>query len=178
MFSTTSLLNMTTTWSCRSPSHLIRRKTPMPSLTATHTPIVDCKIILANLRLSDCPTFIEIWLLWQLCVRTTYDNGEFYFCQFFQQQRRLDLLTITDPTNLSIAGRQRVIFVTSRVHPGETPASLVIQGLIDFLLSDSKEAKKLREKFVFKIVPMLNPDGVFLGNYRWLRANYTIQSLI
>ena len=28
------------------------------------------------------------------------------------------------------------------------------------------QAKMLRKYIVFKIVPMLNPDGVVLGNYR------------
>ncbi|XP_033101503.1 cytosolic carboxypeptidase 6-like [Anneissia japonica] len=84
---------------------------------------------------------------------------------FSVQQRRLDLLTITNPENLANAS-QHVVFITARVHPGESPASYVCQGLIDFLLSQHPIAKVLREHVVFKIVPMLNPDGVYLGNYR------------
>ena len=38
--------------------------------------------------------------------------------------------------------------------------------MIDFLLSSYELAEKLRTYFVFKIVPMLNPDGVKFGNYR------------
>ncbi len=41
-----------------------------------------------------------------------------------------------------------------------------MKGIIDFLVSNAPEAFVLREKFVFKIVPMLNPDGVINGNYR------------
>lgn len=54
----------------------------------------------------------------------------------------------------------------ARVHPGETPASFVCQGLLDLLISSYSVAKILREHVIFKIIPMLNPDGVFLGNYR------------
>lgn len=40
-------------------------------------------------------------------------------------------------------------------------------GVINFLTDpDSEEARILRENFVFKIIPMLNPDGVINGNYR------------
>lgn len=42
----------------------------------------------------------------------------------------------------------------------------MMKGLIDFLTGPSLDAKILRDNFVFKIVPMLNPDGVINGNYR------------
>uniref|UniRef100_A0AVJ2 ATP/GTP binding protein-like 4 n=2 Tax=Homo sapiens TaxID=9606 RepID=A0AVJ2_HUMAN len=82
------------------------------------------------------------------------------------QQRKLDLLTITSPDNLREGAEQKVVFITGRVHPGETPSSFVCQGIIDFLVSQHPIACVLREYLVFKIAPMLNPDGVYLGNYR------------
>ncbi|GCC16632.1 hypothetical protein chiPu_0017296 [Chiloscyllium punctatum] len=42
----------------------------------------------------------------------------------------------------------------------------MMESFIDFLVSQHSVAKALRDVLVFKIVPMLNPDGVFLGNYR------------
>jgi hypothetical protein len=59
-----------------------------------------------------------------------------------------------------------VIVLTSRVHPGESQASYIMQGIIDFLTADTPVAQLLRENYVFKIVPMLNVDGVIHGNYR------------
>jgi len=43
----------------------------------------------------------------------------------------------------------------------------ILTGVIDFLVSGSPTAKILREHVIFKIVPMLNPDGVYHGNYRY-----------
>uniref|UniRef100_A0A674IUJ6 Peptidase M14 domain-containing protein n=1 Tax=Terrapene triunguis TaxID=2587831 RepID=A0A674IUJ6_9SAUR len=68
--------------------------------------------------------------------------------------------------NLRSGAEQKVVFITARVHPGETPSSFVCQGIIDFLVSQHPIAKVLRDHLVFKIAPMLNPDGVYLGNYR------------
>ena len=59
-----------------------------------------------------------------------------------------------------------MIVLSGRVHPGESNASYCIQGAIEFLASNASEAKFLRNYFIFKIVPMLNPDGVAEGNYR------------
>ncbi|XP_077440691.1 cytosolic carboxypeptidase 6 isoform X2 [Vanacampus margaritifer] len=82
------------------------------------------------------------------------------------QQRQLDLLTITNCDQLSAGREKKLVFLTARVHPGESPASFVCQGLIDFLVSQHPVAQLLRDYVIFKIVPMLNPDGVYLGNYR------------
>lgn len=43
-------------------------------------------------------------------------------------------------------------------------------GVIDFLVSQHPVAQILRDHVIFKIVPMLNPDGVYLGNYRYTNA--------
>ena len=64
-----------------------------------------------------------------------------------------------------IAERPSII-LSSRVHPGESNASFIIEGTIKFLVSNEPEAKMLRDRYVFKIIPMLNPDGVIAGNYR------------
>ena len=61
---------------------------------------------------------------------------------------------------------RRAIILTSRVHPGESNASFIMHGTLEYLVSDDEGAKYLRNNFVFKIVPMLNPDGVIVGNYR------------
>lgn len=42
-----------------------------------------------------------------------------------------------------------------------------MDGVLDLLTDESSElAQGLRQHFVITIIPMLNPDGVALGNYR------------
>jgi murein tripeptide amidase MpaA len=74
-----------------------------------------------------------------------------------------DLVTITSKEECQ---NKKVIVLTARVHPGETVSSFKIQGIIDFLISNDSQAQILRDNFIFKIIPMLNPDGVINGNYR------------
>ncbi|XP_015704707.1 cytosolic carboxypeptidase 1 isoform X1 [Coturnix japonica] len=58
------------------------------------------------------------------------------------------------------------IFLSARVHPGETNSSWVMKGTLEYLMSNNPSAQSLRESYIFKIIPMLNPDGVINGNHR------------
>eukprot|EP00434_Breviolum_minutum_P035027 symbB.v1.2.031002.t1/scaffold3553.1/size54217/4 len=53
----------------------------------------------------------------------------------------------------------------ARAHPGETCASWVMRGVLDFLLCDP-EAQGCLDQLAWLIVPMLNPDGVAAGRTR------------
>ncbi|WAR16337.1 CBPC2-like protein [Mya arenaria] len=66
----------------------------------------------------------------------------------------------------SIQEEKKAVVITGRVHPGESQASWMMRGVLDYITGPSLAAQELRDKFIFKIVPMLNPDGVIVGNYR------------
>lgn len=79
----------------------------------------------------------------------------------------VEMLIVTNfaSTPEAISVRKAVI-LTCRIHPGESNSSHIMNGVIDYLTSDEEKADFLRNTFVFKIIPMLNPDGVIVGNYR------------
>ena len=79
----------------------------------------------------------------------------------------INMLVITNfNDSFDVLANKKAIIFTGRVHPGESNSSYVIQGLIEFLLSNDQKASNLRKHYIFKIVPMLNPDGVIRGNFR------------
>ena len=88
---------------------------------------------------------------------------------YFRHQRlctslvgnEVPILTITG-ANSSQCARPYIILM-GRVHPAESNSSYILKGVVDFLLSDNEQAKQLLDKYVFKIIPMLNPDGVING---------------
>ena len=47
--------------------------------------------------------------------------------------------------------RKQVVVLTARVHPGETPSSWIMRGIINFLTGDSQVAADLRDRFIFKV---------------------------
>lgn len=40
------------------------------------------------------------------------------------------------------------------------------KGLLEYLCGETEDAAFLRKNVVFKMVPMINPDGVVVGNFR------------
>ena len=77
------------------------------------------------------------------------------------------LLTITNfaSPQADIDARPYIV-LSGRVHPGETNASWMMRGVLDFLTSSAREADLLRDLAIFKVVPFLNPDGVINGHHR------------
>ena len=70
--------------------------------------------------------------------------------------------------------KKKYVVITARVHSSETPGSYKVQGILKFLVSNNPVAESLRNNLIFLIVPMLNPDGVILGNNRCSLGGYDL----
>lgn len=66
----------------------------------------------------------------------------------------------------SVKDKKR-IFVMAMQHSGEDAGGYSVEGMINFLLSDNKEAKRIRENYSYYFIPMMNPDGVYHGVSRY-----------
>jgi hypothetical protein len=76
--------------------------------------------------------------------------------------RPIPLATLTDP--LIPNAQKRTVWLMSRQHPMETPASYVLLGLLQLLTDPANpEADRMRRTTIFKILPMVNVDGVAEG---------------
>ena len=97
------------------------------------------------------------------------------------QGREMSIITIGRPSVFSkylVNGQrppqQHTVMITARCHSGEFPGSYICHGILEYLLSNNPKAKFLRNNVLFKIVPMVNPDGVFSGYYRTNSAGYDL----
>lgn len=79
---------------------------------------------------------------------------------------KLHCLTITETFERFSPLTKKYVFVLARAHPGETIGSMLIERLVRYLTSNEREAVELRHMYIWKIVPMINPDGVLHGNSR------------
>lgn len=90
------------------------------------------------------------------------------------QGRPIEKIELTD-SGVPDAQKQR-IWIHAGVHPAETTSYFVVEGLLDWLTSGDPYAELLLDNALIEIVPMANPDGVFLGNYRTNANSVEIES--
>ena len=105
---------------------------------------------------TDCIADIERWSDSPWVVRDSIGvSGE---------GRTVFMLTVTDP--FVPYENKRKVWIHSRVHTSEAPASWNLRGLVDALVDTTAIASQMRRNAIFYIVPETNPDGVFGGYSR------------
>ena len=127
------------------------------------------------------------------------ENSKIYFHNEVliqsREKRNLNLITITSKNNIiknqyeqNIMGLfpnknrcnktlndKPIIFITARVHPGETPGQHMMNGILKLLTDEiDQNAILLRKNFIFKIIPMINVDGVSIGHHRLDTFGYNL----
>ena len=86
--------------------------------------------------------------------------------------RDMLLLTITNP-KIADTGK-KVVWFMFRQHAWESGSSWAGDGAIRFLLSGDARAGAIRDRTIFKIFPMADPDGVAAGTIRYNRNGYDL----
>jgi len=95
------------------------------------------QIICKTLSGNDCPLLTITNLSHQTIPLSKKKKQNFYF-------QNLNIFFI-------IKDERSYVILTARVHPGESNASWVMKGIIDYLLSDEPTARLLRDRFIFKV---------------------------
>ena len=127
------------------------------------------------------------------------ENSKIYFHKETliqsKEKRNVNLITITSKENI-IKNQQEqniiglfpdknrclktlhdkpIVIISARVHPGETPGSHMMNGILKLLTNElDYNSEILRNNFIFKIIPMINVDGVSIGNYRLDNNGYNL----
>jgi murein tripeptide amidase MpaA len=88
------------------------------------------------------------------------------------ENREIPLLTITNPK--SSEANKKVVWLMFRQHAWESGSSWAGDGAIRFLLSADERAAAIRNRTIFKIFPICDPDGVADGGVRFNRNGYDL----
>ena len=79
--------------------------------------------------------------------------------------QQLKVATITD--NAYSDANKIKAYVIAMQHSTEVPGGWEADGMIRFLLSDDPTAQAIRRSYIFRIVPIVNVDGVYYGRSRY-----------
>ncbi|MBN2287806.1 MAG: succinylglutamate desuccinylase/aspartoacylase family protein, partial [Candidatus Glassbacteria bacterium] len=101
--------------------------------------------------------FIERW----------EDNPDFYLepIGLSVEGRPIYRITVSDPEVPD--SEKKVVWITGTQHAYEMAAGPVCEGLVETLLAPGDSAAELRRRFVYHLVPLINPDAVARGGYRY-----------
>ncbi len=77
--------------------------------------------------------------------------------------RPIHLLKVTDPSVHDSV--KTTVWMVARQHPADAGASWAMEGLLNWLLGQEVAAGELSKRCALYLVPFMNPDGVFNGNY-------------
>ena len=96
-----------------------------------------------------------------------WKNSEFVKCDtlgFTDHNFPMQELIITDN---SVPNENKYkVWIHARTHPGETPSSWHMDGIIETLLSDDEVISFYRKNIIFYLYPFNNPEGVYYGRSR------------
>jgi hypothetical protein len=84
--------------------------------------------------------------------------------------RNLLLWTITDDS----ANAKKTAWLMFRQHSWETGSSWTGEGAVRALLADDEASRRLRHEFIWKILPLCDPDGVARGGVRFNAHGYDL----
>jgi murein tripeptide amidase MpaA len=59
-----------------------------------------------------------------------------------------------------------VIYIQARLHAAETHGSFIMSKIIRELSENYEKYDLILNNYIIKLIPMVNPDGVVLGNSR------------
>jgi hypothetical protein len=132
-------------------------------------------------------------------IKTKIKNKNIYYhdeiLTLSKEKRNIHLLTITSKKNMImnkqepnlnglfpdknrcnlISHDKHIIFITARVHPGETPGTLGFNGILKTLIDSNNQINKLLlDNFIFKLIPIINVDGVSNGYFRLNTEGYNL----
>jgi hypothetical protein len=139
-----------------------------PGETAWRTVMADVEDTVGQVRLHVMPGETEIH--WH--PPYTYTQGEQFVASLRGQPlvkieklgssddgRNLWLLRITDDSPRA----KKPALIYARVHAYESAGSYTMEGMVRWLISGEPYAAAALRQYVFHVIPMMNPDGVFRG---------------
>jgi len=62
--------------------------------------------------------------------------------------------------------KKKCMYITARMHSAETHSSLIMKYIMQELVTKAENYDSILSNYIVKLVPLINPDGVTIGNSR------------